>query len=241
MTALSSIGQSIDVLCNEQGLDRELIIDAMKEAVKAAARKQFKDKTGDSIQVEWNAEEGDIEVSAEKTVVETVEDPLSELSLADAQEKRPEDSGHRDQCQHAGQDQHDRVQQVEYLDAEEDFRVMRFEMRNVGSRAVDYHAPSLFLLTQLDDLLKMGRLSPARNMSKTEIERLRKANLSRHWGALNMKYIVALGINGQPAEASKQLRNIKALYGDKLYRSAVDEFRAIRDEKYPELALVKID
>ncbi len=130
---------------------------------------------------------------------------------------------------------------LEYLDAEEDFRVMRFEMRNVGSRAVDYHAPSLFLLTQLDDLLKMGRLSPARNMSKTEIERLRKANLSRHWGALNMKYIVALGINGQPAEASKQLRNIKALYGDKLYRSAVDEFRAIRDEKYPELALVKID
>ncbi len=82
----SSIGQSIDVLCNEQGLDRHLIIEAMKEAVKAAARKQFKDKTGDSIQVEWNAEEGEIEVSAEKTVVETVEDPLSELSLTDAQE-----------------------------------------------------------------------------------------------------------------------------------------------------------
>ncbi len=82
----SSIGQSIDVLCNEQGLDRDLIIEAMKEAVKAAARKQFKDKTGDSIQVEWNAEEGEIEVSAEKTVVETVEDPLSELSLTDAQE-----------------------------------------------------------------------------------------------------------------------------------------------------------
>ena len=82
----SSIGQSIDVLCSEQGLDRDLIIEAMKEAVKAAARKQFKDKTGDSIQVEWNAEEGEIEVSAEKTVVETVEDPLSELSLTEAQE-----------------------------------------------------------------------------------------------------------------------------------------------------------
>ena len=58
----------------------------MKEAVKAAARKQFKDKTGESIQVDWNQEEGDIEVSAEKTVVEDVEDPLTELSLVDAQE-----------------------------------------------------------------------------------------------------------------------------------------------------------
>ncbi len=83
---LSSIGQSIEALCTEQGLDRDMIIEAMKDAVKAAARKQFKDKTGDSIQVEWNAEEGDIEVSAEKTVVETVEDPLTELSLKEAQE-----------------------------------------------------------------------------------------------------------------------------------------------------------
>jgi N utilization substance protein A len=73
-------------LCNEQGLDRELVIEAMKDAVRAAARKQFKDKTGDSVQVEWNQEDGDIEVSAQKTVVQEVEDPLSELSLADAQE-----------------------------------------------------------------------------------------------------------------------------------------------------------
>ena len=57
MAATSSIGQSIDVLCSEQGLDRDMVIEAMKEAVKAAARKQFKDKTGESIQVEWNTEE----------------------------------------------------------------------------------------------------------------------------------------------------------------------------------------
>lgn len=82
----SSIGQSIEALCTEQGLDRDMIIEAMKDAVRAAARKQFKDKTGDSVQVEWNAEEGEIEVSAEKTVVEEVENPLSELSLSEAQE-----------------------------------------------------------------------------------------------------------------------------------------------------------
>jgi transcription termination/antitermination protein NusA len=82
----SAIGQSIEILCNEQGLDREMVIEAMKDAVKAAARKQFKDKTGDSIEVDWNNEEGIVEISAQKTVVETVEDPMAELSLEEAQE-----------------------------------------------------------------------------------------------------------------------------------------------------------
>ena len=80
----SSIGQSIEILCNEQGLDRDMVIEAMKDAVRAAARKQFKDKTGDFVQVDWNNEEGIVEISAQKTVVEVVEDPLAELSLVDA-------------------------------------------------------------------------------------------------------------------------------------------------------------
>ena len=82
----SSIGQSIEALCSEQGLDRDMVIEAMKDAVKAAARKQFKDKTGDSVQVDWNNEDGLIEISAQKTVVAEVENPLSELSLEEAQE-----------------------------------------------------------------------------------------------------------------------------------------------------------
>jgi transcription termination/antitermination protein NusA len=82
----SSIGQSIDALCLEHNLDRELILEAMKDAVKAAARKQFKDKTGESIQVDWNEDEGMVEISALKEVVLEVENPSSELSLAEAQE-----------------------------------------------------------------------------------------------------------------------------------------------------------
>lgn len=85
---MTSIGQSIEALCTEHGLDRELVIEAMKDAVRAAARKQFKsqDKTGESIQVDWNDEEGMIEISAQKEVVEEVENPSSELSLEEAQE-----------------------------------------------------------------------------------------------------------------------------------------------------------
>ncbi len=88
----STIGQNIDILCSEHGLDRDLIIEAMKDAVKAAARKQFKnlDRNGDNIQVEWNNEEGDVEISVTKTVVERSEDPL-ELSLDEAIEMTGDD------------------------------------------------------------------------------------------------------------------------------------------------------
>ena len=93
MKAMTSIAQSIEVVCEEHGLDRDLIIEAMKEAVKAAARKQFKsqDKTGESIEVDWNNEEGMVEISANKTVVAEVENPSIELSREEAVELTGDD------------------------------------------------------------------------------------------------------------------------------------------------------
>jgi len=90
---ITSIGQSIDVLKDEYGLDRELVIEVMKDAIQAAARKQFKAeyKSGEGIQVDWNDEEGIIEISAQKTVVEEVESPTTELSIVNAVEMTGDD------------------------------------------------------------------------------------------------------------------------------------------------------
>jgi transcription termination/antitermination protein NusA len=79
----ASIGQSIDALCKEHGIDRELVVEAMKEAVRAAARKQF--KSGEEIYVEWSSDAG-IELFASKVVVEEVTNPARELSLEEARE-----------------------------------------------------------------------------------------------------------------------------------------------------------
>lgn len=64
-------------------MDREIVIEAMKEAVRAAARKQF--RSGEDIQVDWNPETG-IELSATKVVVDQVADPATELSIEEARE-----------------------------------------------------------------------------------------------------------------------------------------------------------
>ena len=79
----SSIAQNIEALCQEQGIERDLVIDAMKEAVRAAAKKQF--RSGEDIQVDWNPDTG-IELSATKVVVEAVENAATELSMEEARE-----------------------------------------------------------------------------------------------------------------------------------------------------------
>src|SRR5947209_7088463 len=79
----TSIGQSIEALCKEHGIERDLVIEAMKEAVRAAARKQF--KSGEEIAVEWSSESG-IELFASKVIVEEVTNPAREMSLEEAQE-----------------------------------------------------------------------------------------------------------------------------------------------------------
>ncbi|HEY5073257.1 MAG TPA: transcription termination factor NusA [Pyrinomonadaceae bacterium] len=79
----TSIAQNIEALCQEQGIDRELVVEAIKEAVRAAAKKQF--KGGEDIQVDWSPESG-LELSASKVVVEDVADPSIELSIEEARE-----------------------------------------------------------------------------------------------------------------------------------------------------------
>src|SRR3989449_1706174 len=79
----SPIAQNIEALCQEQGIERDLVIDAMKEAVRAAAKKQF--RSGEDIQVDWNPDTG-IELSATKVVVGEVTNEATELSIDEARE-----------------------------------------------------------------------------------------------------------------------------------------------------------
>jgi transcription termination/antitermination protein NusA len=84
----SSIAQNIEALCQEQGIERDLVIEAMKEAVRAAAKKQF--RSGEDIQVDWNPETG-IELSATKVVVDEVANAATELSIDEAREMAGEE------------------------------------------------------------------------------------------------------------------------------------------------------
>ena len=80
----SPIPQTIDILSREKGIDPQVIISAIEDAVVTAARKQF--KTGEDLRARYNAENGDVELFALMTVVEEVQDPATEITLADVEE-----------------------------------------------------------------------------------------------------------------------------------------------------------
>ena len=79
---MASIYQSIEILSKEKGIDRQIILDAVKDAMVLAAKKHF--KTNEELEAEFDPKSGAVQIFLVKKVVETVEDPLNELTLEQA-------------------------------------------------------------------------------------------------------------------------------------------------------------
>lgn len=73
-----------DYLEREKGIKREIVIKALEEALKLAARKSVQEV--DNAEVSIDQKTGDIEVTCQKTVVEKVENPQEEILLKEALE-----------------------------------------------------------------------------------------------------------------------------------------------------------
>lgn len=79
---MGTIYQSIEMLSKEKGINPQVVIDAVKDAMLAAARKQF--KGNEELVADFNEKTGAILISAVKVIVETVTDPVREMTLAEA-------------------------------------------------------------------------------------------------------------------------------------------------------------
>ena len=84
---MDSIYQSIEMLSKEKGIDTQIVLDAVKDAMLLAARKHF--RTNENYEVDFDDRSGGLKLYAVKTVVETVADPVTEITLTDAQRVDP--------------------------------------------------------------------------------------------------------------------------------------------------------
>ena len=123
----------------------------------------------------------------------------------------------------------------EYVEIEEDFRVVRFESMRVGKTPVDHQQPQILLLTQLDGLLRAGRIVPKPGMSPEAIELARKAALRFPWPATQNRYALTLALNGQVDEALRQLQVIRAQHGEKAYADVRTNWQSLAVEKHEAL------
>ena len=85
---VSDLKRVIDQVSREKGLDREVLVKALEEAVKAAARKKL--GPAYDLEVGFNDEAGEIEVFEFKEVVEKVENENLQVSLEEAKKIDPE-------------------------------------------------------------------------------------------------------------------------------------------------------
>ena len=78
---------ALNQLAVERNLDKEQLLTSFEEALEQAYERNV--EPGKAIEVEVDPETGEIEVLVVKRVVETVEDPETEMSLEDALELDP--------------------------------------------------------------------------------------------------------------------------------------------------------
>ncbi len=79
---MASIYQSIEILSKEKGIDSQIVLDAVKDAMLAAARKHF--RSPEELVADLDEASGNIQIYSVKQVVDAVEDPATQISVSAA-------------------------------------------------------------------------------------------------------------------------------------------------------------
>jgi len=80
--------QIADAVAREKSIDKEIVIGAMADAIQKAARSRYGQET--NIRTDINAQTGEIKLQRLMEVVEEVEEPVREISIADARHRNPD-------------------------------------------------------------------------------------------------------------------------------------------------------
>ncbi|MBN6206633.1 transcription termination/antitermination protein NusA [Ralstonia pickettii] len=83
----SQLFDAIELLAEEKGIEKEVLIEALEAALISAYKKNFKSAT--NVRVELNEPSGTMKVFSRKAIVEEVEDNQQEISLAEAKLTNP--------------------------------------------------------------------------------------------------------------------------------------------------------
>ncbi|MCC0012648.1 MAG: transcription termination/antitermination protein NusA [Rhodobiaceae bacterium] len=79
--------QIADAVAREKSIDREIVIDAMQDAIQKAARSRYGNET--EVRAEIDGKTGEIRLNRLLTVVEEIDNPAIEILLEDAQLRNP--------------------------------------------------------------------------------------------------------------------------------------------------------
>jgi hypothetical protein len=127
----------------------------------------------------------------------------------------------------------------EYILIEEDFRIVRFENQRLGKTEATYQVPKLWMLSHMATMLKVARQPAVPNMTEQQLNDLRRVSFRFLYGAINLRYAIALGLNGDPDGARHMMAVVRATYGPVYYGEAKVGWQE-STEKYPSLNAITL-
>jgi len=128
----------------------------------------------------------------------------------------------------------------EYVKAEEDLRVLRFEAAHIGVDRIATPAPKLVLLTQLQAYLALGRIEARQGMEARELELA--AAVAQRYGYqwVMFRYALAAGLNRQPEIAATTLARVCRVHSLRQCTDVRDRWQELANGQYPQLKSIAV-
>jgi O-antigen ligase len=123
---------------------------------------------------------------------------------------------------------------VDYLKAEQNYRVLRLESARIGVTRLQTPAPDLLLLDHLQAFLSFARTEAAPGMSLAEVDSMRRVSERFAYPPAMFRYALAAGLNGQPDAAAATIARLCRMHAPPRCEEAIEGW-ALARQKFPQL------
>lgn len=128
---------------------------------------------------------------------------------------------------------------LDYLEAEQNHRILRLESARIGVTRLETPAPRLRLLDQQQAFLEFARTEARRGMSAAELEKMRRVSQRFAYPPAMLRYAIAAGLNGQPEVAARTLARLCRIHPRVRCEEARAGWQALQ-QRDPELRAVPL-
>lgn len=127
----------------------------------------------------------------------------------------------------------------EYINVEERFRNMRFELARIGIDKVREPEREGRLLTQLESLMRFYRTEARPGMTAEEVSEMQRVSQRYGFPPVLLRYALATGLNGQPSVAGVTLAQLCRIHMPRRCEEGKSSWMELK-QKYPQLDAVPL-
>lgn len=124
---------------------------------------------------------------------------------------------------------------VEYVPFEDDWRLMQFQERRIGSREPTQSPPAV-ILTGLREFMRFSRTEAKPGLSAQDLDWMRRVSERYAYASPMFKYALAQALNNLSPGAQLTLRRLCKMQTEAACKSARREWRELMQNQYPQLA-----